>query len=241
MLKLARQIHRKNQQVRFENFVFSTIETDKKHIKKLMLNDFKLKLIPYFAIALLSILSFSCKKDSYFPKPRGYYQFDFPKKNKDITLQMDACAFTFQYPDYVSIEQDTTYFDTKPDHPCWLNLKYPTLNGTIHMSYKSLSGQKSLIDLTEDYHKMTNKHVIKAEFIDDAVLKNDKKKIYGLLNNVGGNVASTYQFYLTDSSNHFIRGSLYFKTKPNVDSLKPALDFVYQDLTKILDSWAWKD
>lgn len=206
-----------------------------------MLSDFKFKFIPYFTLAILSIASFSCKKKSYIPKPRGYYQFDFPQKENEIPLQMEACSFTFNYPNYVVVEQDTTYFDTKPDHPCWLNLKYPSLNGIIHISYKELKGQKSLTDLTEDYHKMTNKHVIKAEFIDDAVLKNEKRKIYGLLNNVGGNVASTYQFYITDSTNHFVRGSLYFKTKPNVDSLKPALEFVYKDLNKMLDTWQWKD
>lgn len=207
-----------------------------------MLKDFKLKIIPYFLLALLiSIVFISCKKKSYIPKPRGYYQFDFPVKKKDLSLKMDVCSFTFNYPNYVLIEQDTTYFDTKPDHPCWLNVKYPSLDATIHMSYKELQGKKSLVNLTEDYHKMTNKHVIKAEFIDDAVLKNDQKKIYGLLNNVGGNVASSYQFYITDSANHFVRGSLYFKTKPNVDSLKPALEFVYKDLNKMLDSWQWKD
>lgn len=206
-----------------------------------MLKDFKLQFYLLFALTLLSNLFFSCKKETFYPKPRGYYQFDFPNKNKDNRLQLEACAFSFQYPDYILIEQDSTYFDSKPDHPCWLNMKYPSLNGTIHMSYKELNSKQNLIELTEDYHKMTNKHVIKAEFIDDVVLKNEQKNIYGLLNNVGGNVASTYQFYITDSTNHFVRGSLYFKTKPNVDSLKPAIQFVYKDLTKMLDSWDWKD
>jgi hypothetical protein len=39
-----------------------------------------------------------------------------------------------------------------------------------------------------------------------------------------GNAASSTQFYVTDSTTHFLRGVLYFYSAPNADSLKPVND-----------------
>lgn len=198
----------------------------------------KFKYYSVFAF-VFALLFFSCENTNYAPKPRGFYQFDFPITDSLVNFQMQSCDFSFQYPNHVIIEQDTLFFDEKPDHPCWLNLEYKSLNGTVHMSYKPLN-QNDLVHLTEDYHMMKNKHVIKADYIDEAEINNNKKQIYGLLSEVGGNVASAYQFYLTDSTNHYVRGALYFKSEANADSLRPAVNFVKQDVLDILNSWEWK-
>lgn len=193
----------------------------------------------YFLALFLLISFFSCKKEPLVPKPIGYYKMDFPEKKAVEQFRMEQCNFTFQYPDYAVVEQDTLFFNEKPEDPCWLNIKYPMLNGMVHMSYKSLK-KNELTQLSEDYHRMKNKHVVKADYIDDAVIKDDEKKVHGLVSQVGGDVASAYQFYITDSTNHFVRGSLYFRTSPNADSLKPAVLFVREDLVKMLESWEWK-
>lgn len=191
-----------------------------------------------FVAGLLFFALVGCKKETFTPKPRGYFRLEFPTADSNKVFTHTACDFTFSYPDYVSIEQDTLFFDEKPDHPCWLNVNYPSLNATIHMSYKPLR-KNNLVDLTEDYHKMKSEHVTRADYIDEAVLYDSLKHNYGLLSKIGGDVASTYQFYLTDSSKHFVRGALYFKTEANVDSLQPALDFVKKDLLQMLDTWQW--
>lgn len=195
----------------------------------------------HLCVLFISALFFlaGCGKPNYSPKPMGFYRFDYPVSDSLVQFSMNVCDFTFRYPDYILIEKDTLFFDEKPDHPCWLNLKYKMLNGTIHMSYKPLKSN-SLVALTEDYHTMKNKHVIKASFIDEAEIKDEKKHIYGLISEVGGNVASAYQFYITDSSEHFLRGALYFKTEANADSLKPAVEFVKEDIIKMLHTWKWK-
>ena len=40
-----------------------------------------------------------------------------------------------------------------------------------------------------------------------------------------GNTASSLQFFVTDSTRNFLRGSLYFNAEPNKDSLAPVMDF----------------
>jgi len=188
---------------------------------------------------MLVCLCFGCKQDPLVPKPKGYFKLDFPDRGNYEQFQMAECDFVFNHPTYVIVEKDTLFFNEKPDDPCWLNVKYPMLNGVVHMSYKSLQ-QNELNQLTEDYHRMKNKHVIKADFIDDAVIRDGSKNLFGLVSQVGGDVASAHQFYITDSTNHFVRGSLYFRTPPNADSLKPAVLFVREDLVNMLESWQWK-
>lgn len=192
-----------------------------------------------FLVLLLLAFIVGCKQNTPTPKPKGYFRIDLPVKDSVRTFFMDVCDFTFQYPNYADIEQDTLYFDEKPDHPCWLNIQYPMLNGMVHMSYKPLS-ENNLEQLTEDYHRMKNKHVVKADFIDDAEIRDTVNHKYGLISSVGGNVASAYQFYITDSVHHYVRGSLYFKTQANADSLKPSVQFVRTDLIDMMESWQWK-
>lgn len=185
------------------------------------------------------LVVFSCKKNTATPKPKGYYQFDFPVQDSLQQFELPVCDFNFSYPNYVIIEQDSLFFNEKPDHPCWLNIQYKMLNGTVHVSYKPLS-KNTITELTEDYHRMKYEHVSKADYIDEAQIQNTEKQLYGLLSEVGGNVASAYQFYITDSTEHFVRGSLYFKAEANADSLQPAVEFVKKDVLNMLNSWEWK-
>lgn len=196
----------------------------------------------YYLSLLVSLSLFqlfnSCKSEPLVPKPKGYFRIEFPTQDSLIQFHSDDCNFSFKYPSYVQVERDTLFFDEKPEDPCWLNLKYPTLNAIVHLSYKSL-GKNELYQLTEDYHRMKNKHVVKADYIDEEEIRDTTKHIYGLISQVGGDVASAYQFYITDSATNFVRGSLYFRNEPNADSLQPALIFVRDDIVEILRSWQW--
>ena len=61
-----------------------------------------------------------------------------------------------------------------------------------------------------------------------------------MLSEVKGNVASPAQFYVTDSVNHFLTGSLYFLAKPNYDSILPAADYLQKDIKRIMETVTWK-
>ena len=180
-----------------------------------------------FSIMLLVI---SCNtKSNYLPKPRGYFRIDFPEK-KYQHYQSD-CPYSFDFPNYSKIS------DYNPDS-CWINIDFPKYKGTIHISYKVI--KNNIQQYLEDSRTLVYKHTIKADAIKETLYKNDEKKVYGILYDIKGNTASSLQFFLTDSINHFFRGALYFNAQPNKDSLKPVVNFIKKDITYLIESFEWK-
>ena len=57
----------------------------------------------------------------------------------------------------------------------------------------------------------------------------------------GQNVASTYQFWATDSNRHFVRGALYIDCTPNNDSLAPVLEYIQEDINHLIETIRWRD
>ena len=52
-------------------------------------------------------------------------------------------------------------------------------------------------------------------------------------------MATPLQFYITDSTQHFMRGSLYFNHRPNPDSTAPVLDRMEADVRKLMETLRW--
>src|SRR5262245_20314701 len=123
----------------------------------------KVSIITFFTISL-SIAS-GCHSD-YTPKPRGYFKIQLPERGFQH-FDNNACPFTFDYPRYGVINHDTAFLDTVPDNPCWFIITFPTLNGNLYLSYKNIDDQNSLSKLIEDSHRLTFKHTVKADFIDE--------------------------------------------------------------------------
>jgi gliding motility-associated lipoprotein GldD len=120
-------------------------------------------------------------------------------------------------------------------------LEYPTLKGTIFLTYKAIEkDEKNLKDFLRDAQKFNLEHTKKADEIPAYPFEDSKRKIYGMLSVVKGNVASPAQFYVTDSINHFLTGSLYFLAKPNYDSILPAADYLQKDIKRIMETVTWK-
>lgn len=195
------------------------------------MNRLLLKFILIFLLFLNAIFLTGCKETSM-PKPRGYFRIDLPEK---IYRQYKSpCGFSFFHPSYSEIEIDT--FPGAED--CWIDLNFPTLNGTLHLSYKKVAG--NLRNLTEDSRTLAMKHAVRAIEIEELPFRT-KNNIHGLRYNIRGSVASSIQLYLTDSVRNFMRMSLYFNVPPNPDSLEPVLRFIEQDIEIMLDSFRWED
>jgi gliding motility-associated lipoprotein GldD len=94
--------------------------------------------------------------------------------------------------------------------------------------------------MMEDARSLAYKHTVKADAIDERIFSNSEKKVYGVLYDIRGNSASSIQFFLTDSTKHYIRGALYFRVEPNKDSLAPAVDFFTKDVIEFIESFEWK-
>ncbi len=191
----------------------------------------------WLLIACCTLLS-SCHGD-YTPRPKSYPRVIYPEKKYDLYDSKD-CPFKFEIPVYAAVKKDTTYFGEKlVSNPCWLDVVFPQFNGTINLTYKDIDKTMTLERLVEDAHKMSFKHTSKADYINEIGIQNDYG-IGGLLYDVGGDAASNVQFFLTDSTKHFIRGALYFNNEPNTDSMAPVINFVKADLNRMLKTFEWK-
>ncbi len=193
-------------------------------------------------ILILSILS--CKEEKiYIPKPRVYPKVEYPLRNIS-NFTKDFCSFHFEYPDYMSFEQDTLYLHRDAPHPCWFNLNFPSLNGTVHFTYTDLKNCASLEaclhKVYNDAYQMAQEHIPKANALEDFVINNPKKNVYGVLFNIEGYVASPFQIIMTDSVNHAVRAALYFNSRPEADSMAPIIEFVKTDIMNILNSFEWE-
>lgn len=100
-------------------------------------------------------------------------------------------------------------------------------------------GENTLDKLIGDAFILASKHNVKADFREEVLIRKPNH-VNGLMFNIEGPVASSINFYLTDSINHFVRASLYFKNTVNPDSIAPVLDFVREDIEKIITTFEWK-
>lgn len=191
--------------------------------------------LSYLAAAcLICILFTSCDDEDpiYSPKPRGYSRIDFPKK--EYRRYDSLCPYTFEIPVYSRMVVDR---DQKTE-PCWFNLEFPKFKATLYISYKEIDN--NIAKYLDDSHEFANGHQIKATGLDEVAILRDSAQVYGLLFDISGNTASSLQFYLTDSTRHFLRGSLYFNSIPNIDSLKIVVDFLKTDVLRMINTTQWK-
>ncbi len=192
-----------------------------------------------FLFVSLCCLFAACNDDALpTPKPRGYPRVEFPARTYQA-FDTSFCAFTFEYPTYALVEQDTAFFDERPAHPCWFNLYMPQLNGRIHFSYYPIGPEKTLETLREDAFEMADWHNKRANYIDEIRISRPNG-VGGLAFEITGPAASSFQFFLTDSTRHFLRGALYFNTQARPDSLAPVVDFVKEDLLHLIETFEWK-
>lgn len=187
--------------------------------------------------AILLILMVACNSD-YTIRQRGYYKIEFPKHEYRL-YNAPGVPYSFEYPVYANVVQDTTFFEDKPENPYWINIDFPRFNGKIYISYKTINGQASFDKLVDDAFKLTYKHTYKATDIKDSLMRTPNN-ITGIFFKVGGNAATARQFFLTDSVKHFIRGALYFDATPNADSLGIVNEFLEQDMRHLINTLKWK-
>ena len=201
-----------------------------------------MKRIVFFIPVLL--LFFACNGNhDYSPKPRGYFRIVFPEK---AYQQFNGpYPFSFVYPRYAVMEKDSTIAPQKKDKKLinmkyLLNMQFPQFNGTLHLSYESITSKKVFDELTEDARTFAFKHSVKATSIDQGIIHNSDRKIYGIYYTIDGNAASSIQFYITDSVKNYMRGALYFNTTPRLDSIQPVLKFVKKDIDTMIKTFRWK-
>ena len=202
---------------------------------KIMSKQFHFNSLIYLYVVGISGL-LSCNSD-YTLRRKGYFKIDFPR-HEYKQFNMPGYPYTFEYPVYASVVQDTTLFADN-DTPYWININFPRFNGKIYISYKQV-GKTDFDKLVNDAFTMTYKHTSKATEIQDSLMKTDAGYT-GVWFTVGGNAATARQFFVTDSVKHFLRGALYFDTTPNEDSLSIVNDFLQIDMKYLINSLKFRE
>lgn len=202
------------------------------------MNHYSIKALGWaLGMVVLLLLLPGCDDPVYTPKPKGYFRIELPEKA--YQRYSSDCPYSFEYPVYAKVEQHNTFFGEDVSDSCWLDIHIPSLTGDIHLSYKAITPANTFEKLVEDAHKLAYKHTMKADYIDESLI-NTPNGLGGILYELGGNSASNIQFYVTDSTRHFLRGSLYFGATPNQDSLAPVIQFVRADMLHLIETLKWE-
>ena len=181
---------------------------------------------------LTSILS-SCGSDEIpIPKPPTYLDINLPEHS--YINYAPACPYSFDIPKIFKIKQ-VSY---GKESTCHRDIELGPLNGTLHFSYIDMT--KPLAEYVNFSINKVDDHKIKATAIEDENIIRVNDKVYGTFFELQGDVASPFQFYLTDSTKRFVSGVIYFNARPNYDSMKPTLDYLKVDLKRFLHTFKWK-
>ena len=187
---------------------------------------------PFHLFTISLFLLVSCNSD-YTPKPRGYFRIDLPKH--EYRAFDKQFPYSFEYPVYAEVVPD----ESRLAEPYWINVTYPRFRAQLHVSYKPV--KNNLTVYLEDARTLVNKHIQKANAITQQAYSDSAHRVYGLTFTIKGtDAASPFQFYLTDSTSHFVRGALYFDVVPNNDSLGPVIEFLSEDVAHMIATFRWK-
>lgn len=188
----------------------------------------------YFVLWLSLSGLMACSYE-YTPKPKGYNRIDLPKHSYKRLAEKDF-PYTFEYADFAQIRPDSS----RIAEPYWIHIIYPTFKADIQITYKDIQKNPKIFqEYINDAHKLTSKHQIKAYSIEETILKTPSGKTAAVYE-LSGEVPSQFQFYMTDSVKHFLRGAIYFRTSTKNDSLAPLIDYMKEDVIRLLNTCEWK-
>jgi gliding motility-associated lipoprotein GldD len=207
-----------------------------------------------FVLCTFYFILSSCNS-TYTSKKNGYFKVDFPER-KYVSFQQEGFPYTFEYPAYAKVIKDSTYFDSNPENPYWINIDFPQFGGRIFLSYKIIGGKAiykikqqdgtykdsaavNVFDnMVNDAFNLTNKNQAITNAIKDSLM-HTPNGVTGVFFKVGGNAATAKQFFLSDTIKNFIRGALYFDVTPNADSMRPVQDFLQADIEHMINTFRW--
>jgi len=170
-------------------------------------------------------------EDPAIPKPEGFMRIGLLNQEYTTFKGDIPCSFDLSENAIVDIL-------SSEDNSARFNIEYPYYKAKIHMAYNKIEG--NLGQYLEETRKLTYQHHQKANNIEKIKIIDPENDVYGISYKLSGDVASSSQFFMTDSTNHFVRGALYFWAKPNEDSLAPVVEHIRYDIEKMFTSFKWK-
>lgn len=178
---------------------------------------------------LLTLLS--CNE--YTPKPKGYQRV---VRQPIEYIEFSNTNLSFLYPSDTYIE--SLISQTKSE--IWFSLHYKQYNATLHCTYIPLLNQ-DLNKILDDSYQLAYSHVSMAQGISQTQFSDSLHHTFGIIYDIQGAVASPVQFYVTDSTSNFLRGSLYFDQMAKADSVTQVVAFIRKDIVHLMESLEWKN
>ncbi|MEZ4895258.1 MAG: hypothetical protein R2806_00380 [Saprospiraceae bacterium] len=190
-------------------------------------------------VFIWGLLMLACREEpTYLPKPRAYPKVVFPEKEYQ-SFEQDGCPITFEYPVYATIDQNPANKQASQQNAsCWFDIYFPAFNGRIHCSYVPIRKPADLDHYINDAFEIVDKVNYRSNYSGEQVIHNPDGT-GGVLFKFEGPAASPVQFFLTDSTEHFFKGSLYFFSKVNPDSIQPIAQFIEQDVLELIKTTRW--
>ena len=186
----------------------------------------------FFALAFFYILSCGTR---YLPKPKGYNKITLPKH--DYYPINDSFPFSFEVSKMAEVKKSSIF----KNEPYWVDLLYNDYGAQINITYKEVKSSKNnLSEFINDTYKLINKHQIKASAIKETIIQTPSNKKATIIE-LSGEVPTQFQFHITDSNKHFLRGALYFNTATKNDSLAPVIDYIKVDIIHLINSLKWNE
>lgn len=188
-----------------------------------------------WATPIIFCIILSACQQTYIPKEHGFPRIDMPDPVY-VPYDQDH-PFRFEISKYAMAYNDTE----RLAEPHWVNIRYPSLGAEVQLTYKNFKGNIALLnEHIEDARKLVNKHNIKAYGIEETSIKTAQgQRAY--LFALTGQVPTQFQFYTTDSLQHYLRGALYFRTATHNDSLAPAIKYISNDMLHLVSTLQWKN
>lgn len=184
------------------------------------------------AFPILLFFLLSCGGE-YLPKPKGYNRIVLPEV--EYQSLPDSFPYDFEYSKHAILKANESWITER----YWIDLYYPYFNATVQVTYKPILEKKFSDEFLNDSYRLTSKHNVKAYAIEEKILVLKSGNIASVTE-LEGEVPSQFQFHITDSTKHFLRGALYFELASKNDSLAPAIEFIKNDLVHLLHSLEWK-
>lgn len=188
----------------------------------------------WFFLPVLMGLFVGCTDELPIPKPPTYLRTDFPEHTYHKVE--NTPVYSFELSDQY-VDKPVLFRGEVTNHK---EIYLGPLNGILYLNYYPLPNRDTLVRYINISNDKVDEHQVKADKIIDKNFIFKDKKVYGTFFEFEGNVATNFQFYLTDSTSRFIRGEVLMNCRPNYDSLRPSLDYLKKDLMHLIETFEWK-
>jgi gliding motility-associated lipoprotein GldD len=191
-----------------------------------------MKINGFFCYSLLiGVFLFGCNSD-YLPKPKGYNRISLPERSYQPLP--DTLPYQFEYSTHAILFPDTSWISER----YWVDLHYAHFDAFVQLTYKPINKDSLVEGYLDDSYRLTSQHNIKAYAIDEKILMLTSGNVASVTE-LEGDVPSQFQFHITDSTTHFLRGALYFKMSTKNDSLAPVIEYIKEDMIHLLNTLEW--